>query len=208
MVAAKPFNDKTRSEDHPRGGEHPNAKLTEAKVIEMYRLAFVEKWSHKRLADHYGVKVFTVNGICAGCAWKHLWDAHGKPIRTQRYLKTVRSAEAAWDFVAQAYPGYLWWLTNRTFRSVTAKCPGYSFKNKKTEPLVSRDDIFSLWLLEAVEKGKVYTPGRASFCTYLKQSWPNIERRTMTMLLGYDTYTPGKADYEMAKKDEVISFFG
>jgi len=57
-----------------RGAQHPAAKLTEAKVIEIRRLFWVEKWSREAIARHIPTDSTRVGVILTRRSWGHLQD--------------------------------------------------------------------------------------------------------------------------------------
>ena len=56
----------------PKGEKHGNAKITEAIVIEIFRLYNVEKWTQQRIADHFEINQSTVGKVLRRKQWKHV----------------------------------------------------------------------------------------------------------------------------------------
>ena len=59
-----------------RGQDRPSAKLTEAKVLEIYKLKGILK--AQDIADKYGVSKNTINCILRGSKWKYLFEQYFK----------------------------------------------------------------------------------------------------------------------------------
>lgn len=60
--------------DHPRvkGERHPNAKLTDEKVLEIRSAYDGQVATMQRLAEHYGVTYQNVKHVVTGKSWRHL----------------------------------------------------------------------------------------------------------------------------------------
>jgi hypothetical protein len=55
-----------------KGEKHGQAKITEAIVIEIFRLYNVEKWTQQKIADHFGISDVLVSKILRRICWKHV----------------------------------------------------------------------------------------------------------------------------------------
>lgn len=55
-----------------KGEKHYRAKITEAIVIEIFRLYNVEKWLQKRIAKHFGISRSNVSYILRRESWSHV----------------------------------------------------------------------------------------------------------------------------------------
>lgn len=60
------------SSHHNTGVSHPNVKLTEVQVREIYRLATTSELAQTEIGNMFGVSLDVVSGICTGRSWKHL----------------------------------------------------------------------------------------------------------------------------------------
>lgn len=72
---------KAENQDHAvkhnlmqRGENRPSAKLTEEKVLEIYKLKGV--MSAREIAEHYGVSKNTINVILRGKKWSYLYEQY------------------------------------------------------------------------------------------------------------------------------------
>jgi len=54
------------------GEAHPNARLTDAQVIEIRREATIEGTSRAWIAARYGVSRSAIDRIILGISWRHL----------------------------------------------------------------------------------------------------------------------------------------
>lgn len=57
---------------NPKGEKVGNAKITEAIVIQIFRLRNVEKWTQQRIADHFEIDQTTVGQVLRRKRWKHV----------------------------------------------------------------------------------------------------------------------------------------
>jgi hypothetical protein len=55
-----------------KGEKNGSAKITEAIVIEIFRLRNIEKWTQQRIADHFGIGQQQVSRILRRKFWKHV----------------------------------------------------------------------------------------------------------------------------------------
>ena len=55
-----------------KGEKVGSAKITEAIVIEIFRLRNVEKWTQQRIADHFEIGQSTVGTVLRRKQWKHV----------------------------------------------------------------------------------------------------------------------------------------
>ncbi len=56
----------------PRGERNSHSRLTDAKVLEIYRLADKEGLSHAEIAKRMGVTRSTVSKVIRGESWLHM----------------------------------------------------------------------------------------------------------------------------------------
>ncbi len=71
-TATENNRDKARHGTQTRGEEHPEAKLTDEQVREIYQLVLIGELTHVRIGELYGVTNMVVSGIGRGVGWKHL----------------------------------------------------------------------------------------------------------------------------------------
>jgi predicted XRE-type DNA-binding protein len=65
----------THAKEHgliAKGEKIGSAKITEAIVIEIFRLYNVEKWTQQRIADHFGISQNQVSDILNRESWSHV----------------------------------------------------------------------------------------------------------------------------------------
>ncbi len=57
---------------HPKGQDHPGAKLNDAKVFEIRDMWKTGKYTLKQIGDKYGVSDSAINFIVRNHNWKHI----------------------------------------------------------------------------------------------------------------------------------------
>lgn len=62
----------THPEKRKFGENHPNSKLKDEDVIEIYKLYFHDKIKQTEIAEKFGVRKSTIGDVVKGRGWKHL----------------------------------------------------------------------------------------------------------------------------------------
>lgn len=65
------MDDMKRKRRHKYGAAHPHAKLSEADVLEIFRLR-QKGWSLKQIANHFNVDRFPISKIVVGDHWRSM----------------------------------------------------------------------------------------------------------------------------------------